>query len=259
MAAPSGTRTTPNSEYECLYTGPALTSDEAGEVQIVADLIAKARRRHRHLAVERPAMAEMLKEKPIRQMPIMTIDADLQPEDRALRKTYLGTDNYLMGVKIGRAPEEAEAEGRHGLPAARQPGGRQHQRARRGLPRHDLTGSHEGPSALTGEGGWTEVDGCPVFTNDDIATANQQIADVTRRQPGPRRLRARRRLGPVQGREAYQRHRQAVSRPLQGQAASSSSPATPSAAEMDDRSRPATATPRSASGRSRWATGLRTS
>src|SRR5262249_56247906 len=31
----------PDSPYECLYTGPALTSDEAGEVQLVADLIAK--------------------------------------------------------------------------------------------------------------------------------------------------------------------------------------------------------------------------
>ena len=29
---------------------------------------------------------------------------------------------------------------------------------------------------LAGEGGWTEV--APTFTNDDIATANQQFADV---------------------------------------------------------------------------------
>src|SRR5512136_1361643 len=31
----------PNSEYTCLYTGPASTADEAGEVQIPADLINK--------------------------------------------------------------------------------------------------------------------------------------------------------------------------------------------------------------------------
>ena len=30
-------------------------------------------------------------------IPIMTLDADLAAEDSALRKTYLGTDNYLMG------------------------------------------------------------------------------------------------------------------------------------------------------------------
>ena len=31
----------PNSEYTCLYTGPASSADEAGEVQIVEDLINK--------------------------------------------------------------------------------------------------------------------------------------------------------------------------------------------------------------------------
>src|SRR6195952_5156025 len=30
-----------SSEYECFYTGPASTSDEAGEAQIVADMLAK--------------------------------------------------------------------------------------------------------------------------------------------------------------------------------------------------------------------------
>ena len=29
----------PDSEYECFYTGPASTSDEAGEAQIVADML----------------------------------------------------------------------------------------------------------------------------------------------------------------------------------------------------------------------------
>jgi ribose transport system substrate-binding protein len=36
---------------------------------------------------------------------------------------------------------------------------------------------------LTGQGGWTEIDGCPLYTNDDIATANQQLADVTGANP----------------------------------------------------------------------------
>ncbi len=31
-----------NSEYECFYTGPASTSDEAGEAQIVQDMLGKA-------------------------------------------------------------------------------------------------------------------------------------------------------------------------------------------------------------------------
>ena len=32
----------PDSEYECFYTGPASTSDEAGEAQIVQDVLGKS-------------------------------------------------------------------------------------------------------------------------------------------------------------------------------------------------------------------------
>src|SRR5215471_14014441 len=87
------------SEYECLYTGPALSSDEAGEVQLVADLIAKGVAGIAISPSNAPAMAAMLKEKNP-PMPVMTIDADLQQADRGLRKTYLGTKNYDMGVKM---------------------------------------------------------------------------------------------------------------------------------------------------------------
>ena len=88
-----------DSPYECLYTGPALTSDEAGEVQLVADLVAKGVAGIAISPSNAPAMAAMLKEKKP-SMPVMTIDADLEMKDRALRKTYLGTKNYEMGVKM---------------------------------------------------------------------------------------------------------------------------------------------------------------
>jgi ribose transport system substrate-binding protein len=44
--------------------------------------------------------------------------------------------------------------------------------------RDTISGS-KGIERLKGEGGWTEIDGCPTYTNDDIPTANQQLADVT--------------------------------------------------------------------------------
>ena len=45
-----------DSEYECFYTGPASTSDEAGEAQIVQDLLSKSDDGgHGDLAVERAA------------------------------------------------------------------------------------------------------------------------------------------------------------------------------------------------------------
>ena len=91
----------PKSEYKCLYTGPASSADEAGEVQIVEDLINKGVAGIAISPSNAPAMANMLKAKKPK-MPIMTIDADLAAADRALRKTYLGTNNYDMGVLMAK-------------------------------------------------------------------------------------------------------------------------------------------------------------
>ena len=91
----------PKSEYKCLYTGPASSADETGEVQIVEDLINKGVAGIAISPSNAPAMAKMLKAKNPK-MPIMTIDADLAAADRALRKTYLGTNNYDMGVLMAK-------------------------------------------------------------------------------------------------------------------------------------------------------------
>ena len=55
-------------------------------------------------------------------------------------------------------------------------------------PRDALSGK-KGLAALKGEGGWTEVAGCPVFTNDDGAKGVQAMTGHPRRQPEARRLR----------------------------------------------------------------------
>ncbi|MFL6662935.1 MAG: substrate-binding domain-containing protein, partial [Rhizobacter sp.] len=91
----------PSSEYTCLYTGPASSADEAGEVQIVEDLINKGVAGIAISPSNAPAMAKMLAAKSPK-MPIMTIDADLAAADRAQRKTYLGTNNYDMGVLMAK-------------------------------------------------------------------------------------------------------------------------------------------------------------
>lgn len=166
----------PDSEYTCTYNGPALSSDEAGEVQLVADLIAKGVAGIAISPSNAPAMAAMLKEK-APQMPIMTIDADLLPADAGLRKTYLGTDNYQMGVLMAKYLKQFKPDGgtvclQLGNVAAA------NINARAAGLRDTIAGAKD-TERLTGQGGFTEIDGCPVFTNDDIATANQQLADIT--------------------------------------------------------------------------------
>lgn len=170
-----------NSGYKCFYTGPASSADEVGEVQIVEDLL----NRPDVVAIaispsNAPLMAKMLREKAPK-IPIMTIDADLGKDDADLRKTYLGTDNYLMGVKFAEHLKKLKPEGgticlQLGNVAA------DNINARAAGARDTLSGK-KGIERLAGEGGWTEIAGCPVFTNDQADLANQQMADTFTANP----------------------------------------------------------------------------
>ena len=100
-----------NSEYECFYTGPASTSDEAGEAQIVQDMLGKADTVAMAISPSNAKLIAQTIKTSGATIPIMTVDADLAKEDSALRKTYLGTDNYLMGKRIGDYMKEAKPSG----------------------------------------------------------------------------------------------------------------------------------------------------
>jgi ribose transport system substrate-binding protein len=170
----------PDSQYKCLYTGPASSADEAGEVQIVDDLISAGVAAIAISPSNAPAMANR-----IRQMapniPIMTIDADFLEADRDLRATYLGTDNYLMGVKMA---EEAAALKPDGGTVCLQLGNVAADNINaRAQGFRDTASGEKGIDRLTGQKGWTEVDGCPVFTNDQADLANQQMSDVFTANP----------------------------------------------------------------------------
>jgi ribose transport system substrate-binding protein len=169
-----------DSEYECLYTGPALSSDEAGEVQIVQDLITRGVAGIAISPSNAPAMANMLKSA-APSMPIITIDADLLPEDKALRKTYFGTNNYDMGVGMANELKKLKPEGgtvclQLGNVAAANIN-------ERAAGFRDTIAGTKGVERLDNSGGWTEINGCPTYTNDDIPTANQQMADTFTANP----------------------------------------------------------------------------
>jgi ribose transport system substrate-binding protein len=170
----------PDSEYTCLYTGPASSADETGEVKIVEDLINKGVAAIAISPSNAPAMANMLKKKRPK-MPIMTIDADLGEADRSLRKTYLGTNNYDMGVLMAKHLKGFKPKGGNvclqlGNVAA------DNINARAQGFRDTISGK-KGIKRLAGEGGWTEIKGCPLFTNDQIDLANQQMADTFTANP----------------------------------------------------------------------------
>jgi ribose transport system substrate-binding protein len=170
-----------SSEYECFYTGPASTSDEAGEAQIVQDMLGKADTAAIAISPSNAKLIAQTLKSANPTVPVMTLDADLAAEDAALRKTYLGTDNYLMGVRIGDYIKKAKPNGGTICLIEGNPGADNILRRAQGT-RDALTGQ-KGLTALKGEGGWTEVAGCPVFTNDDGAKGVQAMTDILAANP----------------------------------------------------------------------------
>ena len=169
-----------DSEYECLYTGPASSADEAGEVQIVDDLLTRGVAAIAISPSNAPAMANRIRAI-APSVPVMTVDADFLEQDRDLRKTYLGTDNYLMGVKMAEQASMLKPDGgtvclQLGNVAA------DNINARAQGFRDTISGS-KNTDRLTGQGGWSEIEGCPVFTNDQADLANQQMSDVFTANP----------------------------------------------------------------------------
>jgi ribose transport system substrate-binding protein len=170
----------PDSDYTCLYTGPASTADEAGQIQVVDDLLTRGVAAIAISPSNAPAMANLLRQRSP-SIPIMTIDADILPEDSELRATYLGTDNYLMGVKMAEEAMKLKPEGgtvclQLGNVAAANINARA-----QGF--RDTAAGEEDVDRLTGQNGWTEIEGCPVYTNDQIDLANQQMSDVFTANP----------------------------------------------------------------------------
>ena len=63
-----------------------------------------------------------------------------------------------------------------------------------------MTGTTSPGERLTGQNGWTEVDGCPLYTDDDFPRSVQQFEDIHGGEPGRRCLPADRRLPAVRAR-----------------------------------------------------------
>ncbi|WP_315834909.1 sugar-binding protein [Bradyrhizobium prioriisuperbiae] len=170
-----------SSQYNCFYTGPASTSDEAGEAQIVQDMLGKSDTVAMAISPSNaPLIANAIKAaKP--KIPIMTIDADLRKEDAALRKTYLGTDNYLMGFRLGDYLKKAKPNG--GTVCLIEGNAAADNILRRASGTRDSLSGKKDLDRLKGEGGWTEVAGCPVFTNDDGPRGVQAMQDILAANP----------------------------------------------------------------------------
>ncbi|MDR5825776.1 sugar-binding protein [Caballeronia sp. LZ043] len=161
--------------YTCYYTGPATAADESAEVQIIDDLLTKGVAAIAISPSNAPAIAEVIRRRGSK-IPVITADADLLPKDQSLRKSYVGTDNYDLGVKLGEQLKTLMPKGGKiclvmGNPAAENI----NQRAQ---GTRDALAGKKGVSKLAGENGWNEISACPLYVNDDAAKANQMMQDT---------------------------------------------------------------------------------
>lgn len=166
-------------DVTCNYIGPGEHT-ELEQIQIVQDLITKGVDGIAVAPSNAPAMAKVLKAAAAAGIPVMTWDSDLLPKDAGLRATYVGTNNYDIGVNLARLVQARHPDGGR---ICLQTGGAaaaNHNERLKGA-RDTLAGSDRGTPpgrVLAGEGGWTEISGCPLITNDDGNVAVQGMSDI---------------------------------------------------------------------------------
>lgn len=171
-------------DVTCRYIGPGEHT-ELEQLQIVQDLISQGVDGIAVSPSNAPAMAKVLQDAVDAGIPVMTWDADLLEADKDIRATFVGTRNYDIGVNLAELVMEAQPEGgticlqTGGAAAAN------HNERLKGI-RDTLAGRDMGPppgDQLEGDGGWTEVAGCPLITDDDGNKAVQGLTDILAKEP----------------------------------------------------------------------------
>ncbi len=173
-----------DSSIECVYIGPGEHT-ELEQIQIVQDLITQGVDGIAVSPSNAPAMARALQAAVDAGIPVMTWDADLLDEDKHIRATFVGTRNYDIGVNLARIAMDRHPDGGT---VCLQTGGAaaaNHNERLQGI--RDTLGGRSDTTPpgdpLAGDGGWTEISGCPLITDDDGNRAVQGMTDILAANP----------------------------------------------------------------------------
>src|SRR5687767_1224314 len=172
-------------KVECMFTGPGEHGGGEEQVQIVADLVAKGVDGIAVAPANAAAMSAALRDAQAAGIPVLTWDSDVLPEDKGLRLAYVGTHNYDIGVNLAKLAQKIKPEGGTICIQSGGAAAANHNERMQGI-RDTLAGVERGDppgERLTGQNGWTEVDGCPLYTNDDFPLSVQQLEDTLGKYP----------------------------------------------------------------------------
>jgi ribose transport system substrate-binding protein len=174
-----------NGAIECLYIGPGEHGGGEEQVQVVNDLIAKKVDGIAVSPSNAAAMGKALEGAKAAGIPVLTWDSDLLEKDKALRIAYVGTHNYEIGVNLAKLTQKIKPKGGNICIQSGGAAAANHNERMQGI-RDTLSGtkSAQAPGTrLTGQNGWTEVAGCPLYTNDDFPLSVQQMEDILGKYP----------------------------------------------------------------------------
>ena len=174
-----------NGAFECMYIGPGEHGGGEEQVQIVQDLVAKKVDGIAVAPANAAAMAVALQAAKDAGIPVLTWDSDVLPENKDLRLAYIGTHNYEIGTNLAKLAMQIKPKGgticiQSGGAAAANNNERM-QGIRDTLAAAKSAASPGDP--LTGQNGWTEIDGCPLYTDDDFPRSVQQFEDIMAKNP----------------------------------------------------------------------------
>jgi ribose transport system substrate-binding protein len=170
---------------ECLYIGPGEHGGGEDQVQVVNDLIAKKVDGIAVSPSNAAAMGKALEGAKAAGIPVLTWDSDLLEKDKALRLAYVGTHNYEIGVNLAKLAQKIKPKGGTICIQSGGAAAANHNERMQGI-RDTLAGTKSAQSPgtkLTGQNGWTEVAGCPLYTNDDFPLSVQQMEDILGKYP----------------------------------------------------------------------------
>jgi len=152
---------------ECVYLGP-VEHESATQAQIIDDLITQGVDGLAISVLDAAAAETAVAKATAAGIPVITFDSGQGLPGAA---SYVGTDNKLFGLELGKAL------------VTLQPAGGQWGAISGGAGAPNLAERVDGVREALQGSAWTEVPGSPTFSNDDIALAVQQAADLRTANP----------------------------------------------------------------------------
>ena len=174
-----------NGAFECVYIGPGEHGGGDEQVQVVNDLITKKVDGIAVSPSNAAAMGKALEGAKKAGIPVLTWDSDLLEKDKGLRLAYVGTYNYDIGVNLAKVAQGLKPKGGTICIQSGGAAAANHNERMQGI-RDTLAGKKSSAAPgdkLTGQNGWTEIAGCPLYTDDDFPRAVQQMEDILGKNP----------------------------------------------------------------------------